>query len=134
MQQKYSDHGRSTAPLTMTWPIWRARNSCGSDANPRNASILRSANSSSGFTDGSMLGTPRMSRVGLSPTWVAIKVSRLGGLCAPMEDEGAACQTAGGVNAIARDRFNGRLETQPCTGTVRSGATNGKKQASKANT
>ena len=30
MQQKYCDHGRSIALLTTTWPICRARSSCGS--------------------------------------------------------------------------------------------------------
>ena len=33
------------------------------------------------------------------------------------------------ANAIAGDRFNGCPETQPCAGTVRPGAKNGKKEA-----
>ena len=48
------------------------------------------------------------------------------------EDERVDHQAAGSVNAIAGDRFNGRLETQPCAGTIRAGANSGKKQASEA--
>ena len=33
--------------------------------------------------------------------------------------KGGNHRAAGGVNAIASDRFNGRPETQPCPGTVR---------------
>jgi hypothetical protein len=40
MQQKYCDHGRSRALLTMTRPTPRPRKSCGSGGNPRNASIF----------------------------------------------------------------------------------------------
>src|SRR5580704_5883464 len=50
------------------------------------------------------------------------------------EDERAHHQAAAGVNAIAGDRFNGRLETQPCAGTIRAGAKSGKKQESQADT
>jgi len=34
-QQKYCDHGLSTAVLTTTWPIFFARISCGSGGKPR---------------------------------------------------------------------------------------------------
>ena len=40
------------ALLTITWPILRARNSCGSGGKPRNASIFPSANSSIGLGRG----------------------------------------------------------------------------------
>ena len=65
MQQKYCDHGRSTALLTMTWPICRARSSCGSGGKPRKASILPSANSSIGFGD--VLATQWMSLRRIEP-------------------------------------------------------------------
>ena len=34
MQQKYWDHGRSTALFTTEWPIFRARSSWGSGGKP----------------------------------------------------------------------------------------------------
>jgi hypothetical protein len=37
-------------------------------------------------------------------------------------------------SAIASDRFNGRPETQPCAGTVRPGAKNGKKETNQKGT
>ena len=70
MQQKYCDHGRSTALLTMTWPMRRARSSWGSGGNPRNASILPSMNSSFGLTFGSV--THGVS-VGVEPDMAAIR-------------------------------------------------------------
>jgi non-homologous end joining protein Ku len=48
--------------------------------------------------------------------------------------KGVNHRAAGGVNAIASDRFNGRPETQPCAGTVRPGAKNGKKEANQKGT
>src|SRR5207245_4383560 len=48
MQQKYCDHGRSMALLTITRPILRARSSCGSGGKPGNASIFPAAHSSIG--------------------------------------------------------------------------------------
>src|SRR5262249_17271423 len=56
--------------LTITWPILRTRNSCGSGGNPRNASILPSAKSSIGF--GEELVTQLISFAGLSPTCAAM--------------------------------------------------------------
>src|SRR5258706_12733388 len=70
MQQKYCDHGRSVALLKITWPILRARNSCGSGGSPRNASIFPSANNSIGL--GEELVTHRISFAGSSPTWEAL--------------------------------------------------------------
>src|SRR6267142_3549231 len=70
MQQKYCDHGRSMELLTMTRPILRARNSCGSGGKPRNASILPSAKRSIGLGD--ELVTQRMSFAGSSPTYDAM--------------------------------------------------------------
>src|ERR1700756_6060783 len=70
MQQKYCDHGRSIALLKITWPILRARNSCGSGGSPRNASIFPSANSSIGL--GEELVTQRISFAGSSPTYEAM--------------------------------------------------------------
>ena len=46
--------------------------------------------------------------------------------------KGVTSRAAGGINAIAGDRFNGRPETQPCAGTLRAGAKNGKKEANQA--
>src|SRR5262249_50972886 len=70
IQQKYCDQGRSIEPLTTTWPIFRARNSCGSGGKPRNASILPSAKSSLGAIVG--LVTQLISFAGSSPTCVAM--------------------------------------------------------------
>ena len=53
------------ALLRITWPILRARSSCGSGGKPRNASILPSANSSIGLADG--LVTQSISSVGIEP-------------------------------------------------------------------
>src|ERR1700721_3328213 len=76
-QQKYCDQGRSTELLTTTWPMLRARNSCGSGGKPRNASIFRSANSSIGGIDG--LVTQLMSLAGQSPTGAAMVDKKTGG-------------------------------------------------------
>src|SRR6516162_2586569 len=67
MQLKYCDHGRSSVVVAMTWPACRARSSCGSGAKPTKASILPSANNSSGLTLRSV--TEWMSLAALSPTW-----------------------------------------------------------------
>src|SRR6266446_3278394 len=69
--------GRSSAVLRITWPVLRARSSCGSGGNPRKASILPSTKSSSGLTDGSV--TQRMSLSGSSPTWATIRLSNAAG-------------------------------------------------------
>ena len=66
MQQKYCDQGRSTELLTTTWPMLRARNSCGSGGKPRNASTFPSAKSSMGGIDGLVIQL--MSLAGSSPT------------------------------------------------------------------
>ena len=50
MQQKYCDHGRSTALLRIVWPIFLARSSCGWGGVPRNASIFPWTKSSVGLT------------------------------------------------------------------------------------
>ena len=63
MQQKYCDQGRSTAVLTMTWPICRVRRSCGSGGKARNASILPCSNSSIGFTLDSVIQWMFLGRV-----------------------------------------------------------------------
>ena len=46
MQQKYCDHGRSSVLLMMTWPILRARSSCGRGGKPIYASTLPSGKKS----------------------------------------------------------------------------------------
>src|SRR5215471_11251152 len=68
MQQKYCDHGRSVELLKITWPMLRARKSCGSGGQPTNASIFPSANSSTGVGEVSQ----RISFVGSSPTYEAM--------------------------------------------------------------
>src|SRR5712675_1957547 len=70
MQQKYCDQGRSTELLTITCPMLRARNSCGSGGKPRNASTFPWAKSSMGGID--VLVIQRMSLAGSSPTWAAM--------------------------------------------------------------
>jgi Ku protein len=50
------------------------------------------------------------------------------------EDERGDHRAADGINAIAGDRFNGCPQTQPCAGTVRAGAKNGKKEANQKGT
>ena len=74
MQQKYCDHGRSRALLTMTRPMFCARKRCGSGGNPRKASILPSANKSIGLTFA--LVTHSISLAGSSPTSVAIALRK----------------------------------------------------------
>jgi hypothetical protein len=77
MQQKYCDHGRSTAVSKMTRPMCRARSSCGSGGKARNASILPAMYKSFGFS----LGLPIQCRsfLGSRPTSAAIdKRAQLG--------------------------------------------------------
>src|SRR6516164_10736291 len=76
MQQKYCDHGRSVALLKITWPMLRARKSCGSGGQPRKASIFPSANSSIGVGE----VTQRISFAGSSPTYEAMLAKNMYGL------------------------------------------------------
>src|SRR6516164_10802609 len=78
MQQKYCDHGRSTAVSKRTRPMCRARNSCGSGGKARKASILPAMYKSFGFS----LGLPIQCRsfLGSRPTSAVIRDNNSSGL------------------------------------------------------
>src|SRR5262249_30948279 len=70
VQQKYCDHGRSSALDTTTCPIFFARISCASGGKAMRASIFASARSFLLSSAGWM--THSMSLAGSSPTWAPI--------------------------------------------------------------
>src|ERR1700722_367049 len=70
VQQKYCDHGRSTALLRITWPVLRARSSCAQGGKVMNASILPFVRRS--FLLAPPMAIQLMSLAGSSPTLAAM--------------------------------------------------------------